>query len=187
MRNAEDRSLDVAPGVVVDALNVAYWCGDPPDLRLPLALMAHLLERGHPVLLYFDASAPYKLKDDDRLIYQQLVQHPRHVVQVPSGRRADGVMLQHARSTGACIVSRDRFRDYRRRFRKLIDDPARLFGGAVAENVLHVPALGVEARLPGSSREAWECVSRALAGSAPSARGKPSSRHLLLHEETKSA
>jgi hypothetical protein len=145
--------------ICVDALNVAYWCGSPPDLRLPLTLMAALLDRGHRVQLYFDASAPHQLKDEDRLIYEQLLQQrASHVIQVPSGRRADGVLLKHARSSGASIVSRDRFRDHRARFRKLIDDPARLFGGAVSQDVLHVPALGIEAALPVSSKAALDVL-----------------------------
>jgi hypothetical protein len=148
--------------VIVDALNVAYWAGSPPDLRLPLALMTDLLQRGRHVLLFFDASATYRLSEADRLVYERMRQSPE-VIQVRSGEPADRAMLKYVRSAGGCIVSRDRFADHRRRFRKLIDDPARLLGGAVAHDTLHVPGLGVSAPLATSSQEAWQ---RALAASA---------------------
>lgn len=140
--------------ILVDALNVAYWCGAPPSLRLPLTLMVHLLAGGYPALLYLDASARYRLQGEAD-VYAHLMGHPRHVVEVMSGRTADGAMLRHATSSGACIVSRDRFRDHRRRYRKLIDDPARLMPGAVAQDRLLVPSLGIDASLPASAHEAW--------------------------------
>lgn len=141
--------------VVIDALNLAYWCGDPPSLRLPIGLMAHLLAAGQRTLLYFDASARYRLRDE-AAVYEHLMQHPEHCVEVPSGRTADGVMLRYARSSGACIVSRDRYRDHRRRYRKLIDDPARLLPGWVADNRVRVPMLGLDAPLPATVGEAWQ-------------------------------
>lgn len=143
--------------VIVDALNVAYWCGTPPDLRLPLTLMAQLIERQLRVVLFFDASAPHQLVEIDRQIYPELLGHP-HVVQVPSGKRADGLMLKAARDSGGRIVSRDRFRAERRRFRRIIDDPARIVSGAVADDVLHVPGLEISAPLPASTRAAWDRI-----------------------------
>lgn len=143
--------------IIVDALNVAYWCGTPPDLRLPLALMAQLIEHEQRVVLFFDASAPHQLVESDRAIYAELLVHP-HVIQVPSGKRADGLMLKAARDSGGRIVSRDRFRAERRRFRRIIDDPTRLVSGAVADDVLHVPGLKISAPLPTSAREAWDRI-----------------------------
>lgn len=154
-------ALPAAPLLLIDGLNVAYWCGDPPTLRLPLALMSGLLERGFPARLYFDASAAYRLQDD-AAIYAQLVQHELQAVQVPSGRRADGEMLKHARAQGGCIVSRDRFRDYRSRYRRLIDDPSRVLEGYVEADRIRVPALAVSTPLPASAWQAWETVERLL-------------------------
>jgi len=143
--------------IIVDALNVAYWCGTPPQLRLPLTLLTALLEQEHRVTLFFDASAPYQLTESDRPLYGEVLSHPG-VVAVPSGKRADGVMLKAARDSGGCIVSRDRFRAERRRFRRIIDDPARILAGSVANDTLHVPALRISAVLPASSREAWDRI-----------------------------
>jgi len=149
----------------IDALNLAYWCGNPPTLRIPLTLMAGLLDRGHQALLYFDASAVHRLPQEAAL-YMRLRQHPHDFIEVPARRTADGVMLRQARASGACIVSRDRYRDYRRRYRKLIDDPARLLPGAVADERVLVPSLALDLPLIASADEAWQRVEAALA-SAP--------------------
>jgi hypothetical protein len=140
--------------VFIDALNVAYWCGNPPSLRLPLALMQQLLANGDAAFLYFDASAGYAFRHE-LAIYERLLQYPQQCIEVPSGRTADGVMLRYARIQGACIVSRDRYRDYRSRFRRLIDDPTRLLAGFVAEDVLQVPGLAISAPLAATAELAW--------------------------------
>lgn len=139
--------------VFIDALNVAYWCGTPPSLRFPLTLLAHLLKQGYPAVLYFDANARY-LVGDEAVVYEQLMQLPEHCIQVPSGRRADGVMLKHATAAGGCVISRDKYRDYRKRYRRLIDDPARLLMGGVKDDRLVVPALELDAPLPSSASAA---------------------------------
>lgn len=126
----------------------------PPSLRLPVALMARLLQDGRAASLYFDASAPHALKHEAGL-YAELMRHPAQCIQVPSGRSADGEMLRRARASGGCILSRDHFRDHRRRYRKLIDDPARLIPGCVAEDHLLLPGLALRLPLPASAAEAW--------------------------------
>lgn len=140
------RDASWTPQILIDGLNVAHWVGRHADLRLPLRLLAEL-ERLHiPAELYFDASAPYRF-GDARALYEAERQTSPHIIEVPSGRRADGVMLQRARSTGSRIVTRDRFRDYRSKFRKLIDAPDRLIGGHVLDDVLVVPSLALEITL----------------------------------------
>jgi hypothetical protein len=136
----------MARPVFIDALNVAYWIGDPPSLRVPIALIRHLLAAGHHAVLYFDASARYRLRDEGAL-YEALLKDSQHCVEVPSGKPADRVLLRDAAAKGACVVSRDKFRDHRRRRRKLIDDPARLISGTVSNNRVLVPALGLDVAL----------------------------------------
>ena len=149
--------------ILLDAQNIAWWRGAPPSLRLPLALMAALLEAGDEVLAVFDASARHQLAPE-RETYEALLRHPRHFVEVPSGRRADGELLRRARAGGGLIVSRDRYRDHRRRYRKLIDDPARLLAGHVHEDRVLVPLLGVAAELPATAGGAWQRLAPLLAG-----------------------
>jgi hypothetical protein len=160
MTAPETTTIDALPPLaqrllLIDAMNVAYWCGQPPSLRFPLSLLNHRLAAGLPALLYFDASARYRLKTE-AAIYDALAPYTELFVEVPSGRTADGVMLRHARARGGCIVSRDRYRDYRSRYRKLIDDPTRLLTGAVSNERLYVPALAIGVAVAASADEALQ-------------------------------
>jgi len=154
-----------APALYIDALNLAYWCGEPPSLRMPMAVLAQRLAAAQPAVLYFDASARYRLGSEAGL-YLRLLQHGGQVIEVPSGKVADGVMLRQATAHGACVLSKDRYRDHRRRYRRLIDDPARLLSGTVEGDRLFVPALALELLLPASVHEAWEKLEPLLAAAA---------------------
>ena len=132
--------------VLVDALNVAYWRGAPPTLQLPISLWMALRQSGQPCLLCFDASTRYRIANEFTL-YQQLLALDQEVVEVPSGQSADRWLLRRATQTGGRIISRDRFGDHRSRHRRLIDDPTRCFGGFVADQQMHIPALDLIAPL----------------------------------------
>lgn len=140
--------------VLVDALNVAYWCDRPPSLRLPIALLVGLLKQGHRTWLYFDASARHQLPAEVAL-YERLLLQPAHCIEVRSGIPADRVLLRQAKALGACLLSRDRYRDHRRRHRKFIDDPTRLLSGVVARDRVLVPGLALDAPLPATADDAW--------------------------------
>lgn len=150
----------LAPPVCVDALNVAYWAGNPPSLRLPLALLAALLERGHATTLFFDASARYHLAAEAET-YLALLAHPC-CVEVPHGRSADAALLRQARMSGALVVSRDHFRAHRRRYRKLIDDPTRRCEGHVAGEALQLPVLDINVPLAASAADALRTLQSRL-------------------------
>jgi len=139
--------------ILIDALNAAWWCGSPPSLRIPVGLLVAFLSRGDRAWLYFDASAPHQLTHESGE-YAGLLLWKDHVVQVPGGTPADRLLLRHARDRSARIVSRDRFGDHRKRFRRLIDDPSRVFAGCVEADTLRVPGLGLVAPLPASSAAA---------------------------------
>lgn len=119
--------------------------------------MAQLIAGGHPALLYFDASARSRLTAETD-VYEQLMRYPERFIEVPEGRTADEAMLRRATSTGACIISKDKFRDYRRRYRKLIKNPARVMTGHVDAGHLFVPALALSAELAASTAAAWEAL-----------------------------
>ncbi|WP_022978359.1 NYN domain-containing protein [Nevskia ramosa] len=138
----------------VDALNVAYWCGQPPSLRLPITLIAGLLAAGHDALLCFDASARYQLKVD-AAAYAKLIQLDGLAFEVPSGIPADRVLLKQANAANGAILSRDHFRNHRRRYRRLIDDPARVIAGYVRNDRLLLPALALDLPLPATTEQAW--------------------------------
>lgn len=143
--------------VFIDALNLCWWCGKPPSLRIPFALMQHLLETRRTAVLYFDASAPHQLREEAAL-YAALRQHPRFCVEAPSGIPADRLMLRHATTQRACVVSRDHYRDHRRRYRKLIDDPMRLISGHIEADALRLPSWGVAQPLSASAASAWDLL-----------------------------
>ena len=140
--------------IFIDALNLCYWCGKPPSLRIPFALMQHFLEAGHAAVLYFDANARHQLHDEAGL-YAQLREYPQICVEAPSGIPADRVMLRHATTQNACVVSRDHYRDHRRRYRKLIDDPTRLISGHVEADRLKLAFLNIDLLLAESAELAW--------------------------------
>lgn len=149
----------------IDALNVAYWCGQPPSLRLPITLIAGLLAAGHEALLCFDASARYQLKDDAEA-YAQLIQPEGLAFEVPSGIPADRVLLKKANASHGVILSRDHFRNHRRRYRRLIDDPARVIAGYVRNDRLLLPALALDLPLPATTELAWALLPiKVVAGS----------------------
>jgi hypothetical protein len=134
--------------LLIDGLNVAYWGGPPPTLRLPFALFHALRQRGDSVLLVFDASTAHRCPAEEVEAYQQALAKLPDVVQVPSGQSADRWLLRRATQTGGRIISRDHFGDHRRRHRRLIDDPARRVEGFVQGEILHLPALEVVVRAP---------------------------------------
>lgn len=145
------------PRVFIDGLNLAHWRGQQPSLRVPLTLLAQLLDDRREVVLYFDANTRHRLGVEAGL-YLQLLEHSGFCVEVPSGKRADGLMLRAATACGGCVVSRDKYRDYRKKFRRLIDDPARLLAGGVREDRLRVPGLSVDVALPATAEEAWSRI-----------------------------
>lgn len=140
---------------LIDALNLAHWCGRPPSLRLPLALLTRLLASQQPAVLCFDASASHQLQAEAE-VYTQLLHHPAHCIEVPTGRTADGVLLRQARAQAACIVSRDHFADHRRRYRKLIDTPGRVLPGWVKDDLLQVPGLVSDVPVAATALLAWQ-------------------------------
>lgn len=111
--------------------------------------------------LYFDANTRYRL-GDERALYERLLEHSRFCVEVPSGKRADGLMLRAATAAGGLVVSRDKYRDFRKRYRRLIDDPARLLAGSAGGGRLRVPGLGVDLPLPVSAEAAWAGLEASL-------------------------
>lgn len=141
--------------VAIDALNLAYWAGRVPTLRVPLALAAALAERGDRPVLFFDATLRHRYPHELD-IAMAVTAGGEGIVIAPAGVPADRLLLRHARDIGGVMVSRDRFGDHRRRFRRLIDDPTRRVDGFVADDHLQIPPLAVVVRLPPSATEAWQ-------------------------------
>lgn len=135
---------------MLDGLNLAYWAGLPPSLRVPLGLLAALLERGDRPVAVFDASARHQLPPDEQRCYAALLQSPL-AIQVPSGESADGHLLKLAVDAGACVISRDRFREFRRKYRAVTRNPDRRLDGIVRDDQIVVPGADLVAGLPASA------------------------------------
>lgn len=165
--------MTAQPPLLIDGLNLAYWCGPPPSLRLPLTALAALLAQGHRAQIVFDASSRHRLAAE-RELYEALDAWPQYFVEVPAGRTADAVLLRQARREAGRIVTRDRYGDHRRRFRKLIDEPGRLIDGYATDGTLHLPVLGIVTGLPPTPEAAWSTLRRALEA-APQCREQPTS------------
>lgn len=143
-------TADQLPTHVLDGLNLAYWAGLPPSLRVPLGLMAALLARGDRPFVVFDASARYQLPPDEQPSYANLLQSS-WATEVPSGDSADGHLLKLAVDAGACVISRDRFREFRRKYRAVTRNPDRELDGTVHDDQIFVPGADLVAVLPASA------------------------------------
>ena len=146
---------------------MAYWCGRPPSLRLPLAVAGGLLTRAARTWLVFDASTVHQLAPDEHAIYQALLELPTVATQVPAGESADRTLLETAKAAGGCIVSRDRFREHRRRFRSIVGHSDRCLDGWVANDRIIVPGLDLDVVLPESAAVAWAQVQRHVVTTRP--------------------
>ena len=146
----------MTPPFLLDALNLAYWRGSPPSLRIPLSMAAGLLEKHGRVRLIFDASTRHRLSVAEQPLYERVLEDSSLAMQVPSGEQADRHLLQIARQESASIISRDRFRDHRRGFVSIIHNPQRLMDGWAAGDTVHVPVLELTTALYPTAQDAWQ-------------------------------
>jgi hypothetical protein len=151
-----DDPIPLATPIWVDALNLGYWCGAPPSLRIPLSALRGLLAQGRLARLVFDASAAHQLPESEREIYAALRQRGPWCLQVPSGTSADLSLLEAAKADGGVIISRDRFREHRRGFRSIVHAAKRRLDGFVAADQLHIERLGLCLPLSPSAAQAWQ-------------------------------
>lgn len=127
--------------LLIDGLNLAYWIGAPPSLRVPLAAANAAVIAGWEPLVVLDASARWQLPEAEHDALEALLRLPvAH--QVPSGTDADRLLLARAQQCApqVRIASRDRFREHRRRHRGLLRRPGLVIGGAVEDGVLRLDA-----------------------------------------------
>ena len=162
--DTETGGTGALPEALLDALNIAWWCGAPPSLRLPLAAADALLAAGRTPRLVFDASAPYQLPEAEGPVYEAGLSRGSGVLQVPSGETADRFLLEAAKAGGGCIVSRDRFRDHRRGYKSIVRNPLRRLDGFVSEDRLRLPVLELDVALPPTAEAAWRQLQVRLAG-----------------------
>ena len=133
----------------IDGSNLLWW-DSRNGLRLDivLSLARELKARGADYRVFFDASAPHKLREkgrpgDERRYEEILRQRPDRFVQVPAGTEADAFILMKAdRDARAVVVSQDRFRD-REAIYPWVRDPARCLTGMALDGMLLFPKIGL--------------------------------------------
>ncbi len=125
----------------IDASNVCYWKDtSQPTLSVLLELIIFLKkERKSNFYCVFDANFVFKIAENEKTIYQQLLKDQNHFYKVSGGKRADGFVLELADTYNASVISNDNYNDdkyarytWKDRFHK----PQRLFMGEV------IPVMG---------------------------------------------
>jgi hypothetical protein len=102
------------PLAVLDGSNVMHWGAGKPDLAMVAAVIRLAEARGYEVGVIFDANAGYLLAGRylNEAEFARVLGVPTDAVfVVPKGRQADPYLLEHARKSGAILISNDRFRD----------------------------------------------------------------------------
>lgn len=104
--------------IVVDGSNVMHWDGDPSAAVLARVLRA-LEVKGYTPIVFFDASAGYRLSDrylNETALAAMIDVPVGHVCVVDKGVIADQSILAFAADHGLRVVSNDQYRDWRVRF-----------------------------------------------------------------------
>ena len=104
--------------IVVDGSNVMHWSGAPSAAVLARVLRA-LEGKGYVPVVFFDASAGYRLEDrymNERQLAEVIGVPQAHVCVVDKGVIADQSILAFAEDHGLRVVSNDQFRDWRVQF-----------------------------------------------------------------------
>ena len=106
--------------------------------------------------VYFDATAPHKLKKEDVKLYEQLLKkEPEHFRQIPAGTRADDFLLMLATDNKkALILTQDRFRDHVDKF-PWLKTQKRVFPGMVMNKMIYFPDISL--KIPVQQTENHSC------------------------------
>lgn len=104
--------------IVVDGSNVMHW-GDAPSAKVLVRVLGALQAKGYAPIVFFDASAGYRLADrylgaGDLAGLTGLPAAQIHVVD--KGVIADSAILGFSALHGLRIVSNDQYRDWRVQF-----------------------------------------------------------------------
>jgi len=133
----------------VDGSNMLWWDSrNGLQLDVVLSFARELKARGADYRVFFDASAPHKLREkghpgDERRYEEILRQRPDRFVQVPAGTEADAFILMNADGNArSVVVSQDLFRD-RVDVYPWVRNPSRHLTGMALDGALLFPAIGL--------------------------------------------
>lgn len=101
--------------IVVDGSNVMHW-GNAPSVPVLSRVLQDLVGKGYNPVVFFDASAGYRLADryyDEAKLAEVTGIPQRQICVVHKGVVADEWILMFATDHGLRIVTNDQFRDWR--------------------------------------------------------------------------
>lgn len=104
--------------ILVDGSNVMHWGGDASAEVLKRVLKS-LENKGHAPIVFFDASAGYRLGDryyNEAKLAALLGRSANHICVVDKGVVADQAILMFASDYGLRVVTNDKYRDWRVQF-----------------------------------------------------------------------
>lgn len=131
------------PKFVVDGLNVCRYRRASTELSPLLTLLVEVARLDPAFLCAFDGVTPHRLKEDERRLYEQLLNTlPDQFIEITGGIEADEFILMQADVASARVISNDRFKKYLTRYRWL-DDNERLIKGHLIRNEVFLPGLGI--------------------------------------------
>ncbi|TNF18840.1 MAG: hypothetical protein EP318_16995 [Rhodobacteraceae bacterium] len=107
------------PYIVLDGSNVMHWDGKAPSLDPVRSVVERVRAEGLEPVIWFDANVGYKIGDGylgPAALARRLGCARARVHVAPKGTPADPLLLQHAVSLDARVVSNDRFRDWQEAF-----------------------------------------------------------------------
>lgn len=105
--------------IVLDGSNVMHWAGETPSLDPVRSVVEKVRSEGLEPVIWFDANVGYKIGDrylGPAALAKRLGCAKARVHVAPKGTPADPLLLQHAVSLEARVVSNDRFRDWQEAF-----------------------------------------------------------------------
>lgn len=165
----------------IDGTNLCYWLDTTsPTLRVLLELVAALKkEKNRSFYCIFDANTQYKLPQEEREIYQHLLDFKEYFYQVTGGKRADDFILELANSYDAPVISNDNYSDpkYAKYTWKERDfQPKRLFMGEVipVRNDTHLilSELDLHVMIGESVQSSYRKAMRAVSGNVSKYKGR---------------
>lgn len=105
--------------IVLDGSNVMHWDGKGPSLDPVRSVVDRVRAEGLEPVIWFDANVGYKIGErylGPAALAKRLGCAKGRVHVAPRGTPADPLLLQHAVSLDARVVSNDRFRDWQEDF-----------------------------------------------------------------------
>ncbi|MCQ2377806.1 MAG: VWA domain-containing protein [Victivallaceae bacterium] len=129
--------------VLLDGSNIIHWTPDrSATLKYLLAITRELDAEKRPYLVFFDASARYRLPQSETAQFEALLRNdPTHFRQVPAGTCADLSILAYAQTLPeSVIITNDLYREHAVAY-PFVRDKEKLLHGMVFNDLIIFPQI----------------------------------------------